>query len=442
MEIPETKYAITIDGVHIAYQVFGSGDVDMIYAPGTLSNVECVWELADRAGFLRHLASSFRVIQFDRRGTGVSDRPATTDSLSLEVGMDDIRAVMDAAGSERALMFGFEEGGTLCALYSASYPDRVAGLALFATNPTFRNKPDYPWAFSEEEAAEYYEHVERHWGSVEFWQWLWEGTDLDARALARYSRLTASPSTALALTRMRFDIDIRAVLPTIHVPTLIMHRSGDEDAVEGSRYVADRIPGARFVELEGDGHAPFVGDTDRVIHELEHFSSTIHAEEAAFDRVLATVLFTDIVGSTQMAVELGDRRWRDVAERHHTIVRAMLARYRGYEVDTAGDGFFATFDGPARAVRCAEAIIDAMTPISVEVRAGIHTGEVEKINDKVGGIAVSIGARVGALAGPREVFVSSTVKDLVAGSGLTFEDAGEHELKGVPDRWHLYRVVR
>ena len=449
MDVPETRYAKTVDGLHIAYQVAGSGPFDLVYMTSFISNVECVWDVPDQGDFLRRLAGLSRLVVFDRRGAGLSDWPPTTESLALELSVADVGAVMDAAGSQRAVLFGWEEGGTLAALFAASYPERVAALVLFAAWAKYSASPDYPWGWTEEQSDEWSEWIERAWGTEEFWRSNMDyvsqhvARDLErVRAWARYARLSVSPGAAHAIERMSTAIDVRAVLPAIRVPALVMHRVGDPyERFEQARYIAERIPGARLVELPGDEHAPFMGDTAAVLDEVQRFVSSIHAEEAEFDRVLATVLFTDIVDSTRRIAALGDRAWRELVERHHATVRALLARYRGTEVDTAGDGFFATFDGPARAVRCARAIVEAVAALGLEVRTGVHTGEVETIGDKVGGIAVSIGARVGALAGPSETLVSSTVKDLTAGSGLVFEDGGEHDLKGIAERWRLYRVV-
>jgi class 3 adenylate cyclase len=445
---PETKYAKTADGVHIAYQVVGGGPFDLVYVPGWTSNLEAVWDLPLHGPFLRRLASIARLILFDRRGSGVSDRPPKDESLALEYGVDDIRAVMDAVGSERAALLGFEDGGILAAVFAASFPERVQALVLFASWARFRKAPDYPWGWDDDQIVEWMGHIEGEWGTEAFWRYnfatLAPSKVDDAeflRAWARYSRLCASPGAIVAIDRASYEIDARAVLPSIQAPTLVMHREGDRsEPVDQSRWIAGQIPGAKLLVLPGE-HPLFIGDSERVIAELERFVSAIREEESVFDRSLATVLFTDIVGSTERASSMGDRGYHELLERHHATVRAMVARYRGREVDTAGDGFFATFDGPARAIRCASAIAEAVQTLGLEIRAGLHTGEVELHGDDVRGIAVHIGARVAALAGPGDVLVSQTVKDLVAGSGLTFEDAGEHELKGVPDRWHLYRVV-
>jgi class 3 adenylate cyclase len=362
--------------------------------------------------------------------------------------MDDIRAVMDAAGSERAVLFGMDDGGSLCTLFAASDPGRVSALVLFAVWAKYWRSSDYPWGWTEQQDEAWMRRVQQDWGTEAFWadsayvSPRISGDPERARAWARYARLSASRGAALAIARMQRETDVSAVLPAVLVPTLVMHRKDDPaEPVEQARYIGELVPTAEVVELPGDEHAPFAGDAGRVLRELRRFVSAVRAEEAEFDRVLATVLFTDLVGSTERAAALGDRAWRGFVERHHTLIRGLLARYRGTEVDTAGDGFFATFDGPARAVRCAQAIIDAVQPLGLDVRAGVHTGEVETIDGKAGGLAVNIGARVAASAAPREVLVSSTVKDLTAGSGLEFEDAGLRELKGIPEPWRLFRVV-
>jgi class 3 adenylate cyclase len=447
MESPGPRYAKTMDGTHIAYAVMGDGPIDLVYAFGYMSNIDADAEVPFHAAFRRRLASFSRLIVFDRRGTGLSDRSGIGDAGSLEAGMDDIRAVMDAAGSERALLFGLQDGGMLCALFAASHPDRTLGLVLWGSRARGRRSEDYLWARTDEEWTARLDEVERLWGSVEFAESEMRatapGVPMDPATIERVTRMyraAASPGSAVAILRTRRDFDLRAVLPTIQVPTLVM-QAADDPWVEGGRHTASMIPGARFVGIPGAELLPLWRTSDRAVEEIQRFVTVIRREEAALDRVLATVLFTDIVGATTRATELGDLAWKDLIEQHHSVVRAMLGRYRGSEVNTAGDGFFATFDGPARGVRCALAIREAVRRLGLEIRGGLHTGEVETINDGAGGIAVHIGARVGALAGAGEILVSNTVKDLVVGSGLMFEDAGEHELKGVPDRWHLYRVV-
>jgi class 3 adenylate cyclase len=443
LRTPETRYARTADGVHIAYQVVGDGPADLVFVPGFVSNVEQVWEWPTLARFAKRLASFSRLIMFDRRGTGLSDHIVPSGAqLSLEARMDDIRAVMDASGSRRGTLFGFEEGFALCAVFAATFPDRVSGLVALAPAGL---------GLAEEEATweAYLAGARVGWGSLEFAETegrtVWPDIGDDPQWFmdyARWMRRSVSPGDAIVFLEIEGKTDVHEVLPSIRTPTLVVQRTGDREGfVEQARVVAERIPGAELVELPGGNHGYMAPDQDEVLDHVERFVRGLRAEEADLDRVLATVLFTDLVASTERAAHLGDRAWRDLLERHHDVVRAMAARYRGSEVNTRGDGFFLTFDGPARGVRCAQAIVSAVRALGLEVRAGLHTGEVETIDGKVGGIAVHIGARVGDLAAPSEVLVSQTVKDLVVGSGLAFEDAGEHVLKGVPDRWRLYRVV-
>jgi class 3 adenylate cyclase/pimeloyl-ACP methyl ester carboxylesterase len=447
VEWTEIRYTTAADGTHVAYAVIGSGPIDLIYAFGYESNIDADGDVPFHAAFRHHLASFSRLILFDRRGTGLSDRSGLEDAGALEAGMDDIRAVMDAVGSERALLFGVGDGGMVSVLFAASHPDRTLGLVLFNPEPRQTWSEDYPWGRTDEEWDDRTERIERTYGSFEWAEgelrFVAPELDLDRSTIegvARMFRAVASPGSAVAITRSRRSADVRAILPTVQVPTLVLHSAMD-DARGAGRYTASMIPGAERVEIPTNEWLPFWSSADPVVGEIRGFVQRIHHEEAVLDRVLATVMFTDIVGSTARAAELGDRMWRDLVERHHNLIRAMLRRYRGSEVDTAGDGFFATFDGPARGVRCAIAITEAVKALGLETRAGLHTGEVETIDSKVGGMAVNIGARVGALAGPSEILVSSTVKDLVVGSDLKFLNAGEHELKGVPDRWRLYRVV-
>ena len=446
MDIPETRYTKTADGVHIAYQVVGDSPVDLVFLPYDYSNIEVNWELLDYASFVGALATHARVILLDRRGVGASDRGLGSSAPTLEARMDDIRAVMDAASSERACLFGIESGGMLCFPFAATYPERVLAVVTLSATAAGLKSDDYPWAWTAEEWTAWHERIDRGWGTEGFARdlaaWVSPSRSNDPtfiRVLGHLLRLAAGPGDALAHDRLHRDTDVRHVLPSIQAPTLVIHRTDDRvEPVEQGRYIADHIPGAAFVELDGEDHVWPLLD---VVPHIVRFLGSIRREEAEFDRVLATVLFTDIVDSTATAAQMGDRAWRDLLERHHATVRSLLGRYRGTEVDTAGDGFFATFDGPARAARCAQSIVDAMGTLGIEVRAGLHTGEVETIDGKIGGIAVAIGARIGSKAGASEIWASSTVKDLTAGSGLFFEDAGEHELKGVPDRWRLYRVV-
>ena len=443
MNVPEIRYAKTSDGVHIAYQVLGDAEIDLVHVHGWVHNVAYAWEYPPLAHYYRRLASFSRLLLFDRRGVGLSDR--VSDAPTLEARMDDIRAVMDAAGSERAAVFGSSEGGSTAALFAATYPERTIALIMYGAYARGGWAPDYPWGNKPEEVEREIEEVERSWGTQSYSDEVLREIapdrardDAFRRWWANYMRVSASPAAAVALERMAVDIDIRDVLPTIRVPTLVLNRA--EDAADEARYIAERIHGARYVELPGADHLAFVGTTDLIPDEIEDFLTGVRRGPYA-DRVLATVLFTDIVGSTEMQGRLGDRGWKELVERHHAAVRSALGHWRGVENDTAGDGFYATFDGPARAINCALEITERVRDLGIEVRAGIHTGECEVIEGKCGGLTVSIGARVAAKAGPSEVLVSRTVKDLTAGSGLAFEDADEHELKGVPDRWHLYRVV-
>ncbi len=447
--IPETRYATTLDGTRIAYQVLGEGPGDLVYVPEIASHLEHAWECPPYAEFLRRLSMISRLIMIDQRGTGLSDPVSGSAVPTLESRMSDITAVLDAVGSERAVLFGVMEGGSTCALFAATYPQRATGLVLYGSLARGAWAPDYPWGLTDEQWREEARLVEETW-ETSYPDFAMDVvipslvSDASVRQwFAESMRLAATASTFRLLQEMFKDLDIRAVLPTIQVPTLVLHAKGDMvEPIEEGRYLADRIAGAQFVELPGADHLPWAGDRDVVVGEVEAFLERLVDEEADFGRVLATVLFTDIVGSTVKAVELGDRKWKVLLEAHHARVRGLLTRYRGTEIDTAGDGFLATFEGPARAVRCASAIVDSLRAIGVEIRAGVHTGECELVEGKVRGIAVHTGARVAALAGPGEVLVSRTVKDLVAGSGLVFEDRGEYELKGVPGVWRLYSVPR
>ena len=440
---PKTEYARSGD-VHIAYQVVGQGPLDLVYVPGWVSHVELAWEEPTLARFLRRLASFSRLIVFDKRGTGLSDRVPDNKLPTLEDRMDDLRAVMDAVGSERAAVFGVSEGGNLCTLFAATYPERTTALVMFGTFAKRIWSPDYPWAPTPEKRKQEYELVEREWGNLmdlAHYAPSKIGDDAFSRRTTAYLRRAASPGAAVALLRMNTQIDIRHVLPTIRVPTLVVHRTGDRDVnVEEGRWLAARIPGTRFVELPGDDHLPWVGDQDAILDEIQEFLTGVR-QSPEFDRALATILFTDIVGSTELAARLGDRAWQDLLEQHHLLVRRELTRFRGREMDTAGDGFFATFDGPARAIRCACSIRASVSQTGIKIRSGLHTGEVELAKEKVGGIAVHIGARVAATAQPNEVLVSSTVKDLVAGSGIRFTERGTHVLKGIPGEWQLFAVM-
>lgn len=440
---PRTRYARSGD-LHIAYQVVGDGPLDLIFVPGWVSNVEECWEQPGLATFLERLASFSRLILFDKRGTGLSDRVANDRLPTLEERMDDVHAVLDAAESEQAALFGHSEGGSMSVLFAATHPQRTRALVTFGVFARRRRAPDYPWAPSDADRAATIEQVERDWVTEDLVRPLVPSRGDDSAFLAQlatYYRRSASPGAAAQLLRMNTEIDVRAVLGTIRVPTLVLHRTDDRDAlVEEGRWIATRIPGASFIELPGGDHLFWVGDSDAVLAEIQTFLTGVRPAPDP-DRVLATVLFTDVVASTEMAVRLGDRRWREALETHRAEVRAALARWRGEEIDTAGDGFFAIFDGPARGVRCAQAIRDGAGIAGLQVRAGLHTGEIERHGGDVAGLAVHIGSRVMAVAGAGEVVVSSTVKDLVAGSGIAFADRGTEVLKGVPDEWRLYTVL-
>jgi pimeloyl-ACP methyl ester carboxylesterase len=437
---PETRYTRSGD-VHIAYQVAGTGPFDLVFVPGFVSHVELAWETPFMAHFLGRLASFSRRILFDKRGTGLSDRVAALPTL--EERMDDVRAVMDEIGSERAALLGLSEGGPMSALFAATYPERTSALLMLGSFPRYLHHEDCPWARTQEEWGILLDDIDRSWGSGEnmvLFSPSIAGDEQLTRQFGRFQRMAASPGAAAAVLRMAIETDVRHLLPAIRVPTLIIHRTGDLVChVEGARYMAERIPGARYVELAGDDHTPWTGDSDAVLDHIQEFLTGARGVPEP-DRVLATVLFTDIVGSTERAAALGDRRWREVCDSHDALVRRELARFRGREVETAGDSFLATFDGPARAIRCATAAADAVRPLGIQLRAGLHTGECEIHAGKLGGIAVHIGARVAAHAGPDEILVSSTVKDLVAGSGIRFADRGAHVLKGVPGKWRLFAV--
>jgi class 3 adenylate cyclase len=441
VDVPRTRYARSGD-LNIAYQVFGAGSLDLVYVPGWVSHVEEAWESPDYAAFLRQLGSFARVLMFDKRGTGLSDRVPIDRLPTLEERMDDVRAVMDAAQSRRAAVFGVSEGGNMSVLFAASFPERTTALVTFGVYAKRLWSADYPWAPRPEERAREIEAVERDWAQLDPASLAPSATAPQLASLARLVRRSASPGAAVALLRMNTQIDVRHVLPTVSVPTLVMHRAGDRDVqVEEGRWIASQIPAARFVELQGDAHVPWLGDSGRLLAEIEEFLTGV-PPSGETSRVLSTILFTDIFGSTETATRVGDVRWRELLERHHTVVRKELARHRGVEVDTAGDGFFARFDGPARAIRCAAAIVNGVREeVGLELRAGIHTGECEIVGEKLAGIAVHTGARVAAAAGPGEVLVSSTVKALVAGSGIDFEDRGATRLKGIDETWQLFRLV-
>ncbi len=430
--------------VNIAYQVTGDGPRDLVYVPGWVSNIDVMWEDPGLARFLRRLASFARLITFDKRGTGLSDSVSVDELPTLEVRMDDLRAVMDAAGSEKATLFGHSEGGNMCILFAATHPGRTDGLILTGSYAKRLRTPDYPWAPTLEERLAQIEDTERTWGDPDLIDYYAPSRAADPAFrvwMQRYFRLSASPRAAAELLRMNSYIDVTTVLPSIRVPTLLLYRVGDPDVkVEEGRYMSSKIPQAKLVELPGADHLFWAGDPEQLLQEIEEFV-TGHRAAVDPERVLATVLFTDIVGSTSTAAGLGDQAWRNLLERHNAVVRAELGKWRGREVHTAGDGFLATFDGPARAIRCAQAISAVVGQLGMEVRCGLHTGEVEIVDSDVAGLAVHIGARVAALADPGEVLVSRTVKDLVAGAGFQFTPRGIHSLKGIPEKWEVYALV-
>jgi class 3 adenylate cyclase len=446
--LPEIRFAKSGD-VHIAYQVVGDGPVDLVYIPDWLSNLELQWDEPTHARFLERLASFSRLLLFDKRGMGLSDRTVDLDLFTLEVRIDDVRAVMDAVRSERAFILGAgDDGGSLAAMFGATHRDRTHGLILFETRAKGIKTDDYPYGYDPSGPAVWASEAESFWASDAYARrWLSviaPSVVNDDRVLRWYSRLirqSSSPGTELAYERTTATLDIRGILPAIHVPTLVLHRTGDLDiSVDAGRDLAQRIPGARFIELAGDDAGPWAGDQDALLDEVEAFV-TGSRPSAGVDRVLSTILLTDIVGSTEKAAALGDAAWKDLVAEHDDVVRRAFSKHRGTEIDRTGDGFLATFDGPARAVRCAREIADAVRELGIEVRAGCHTGEIEQQDGGIRGIAVHIASRVMGRAGPSEVVVSSTVKDLVGGSGLSFENRGTHELKGVPGEWQLFAAA-
>ena len=445
MNPPETKYARSGD-LSIAYQVVGDGPLDLVHIPGLLSHLDLAWEHPKYRRFMERLSAFARVLVYDKRGCGLSD--PVSEPPSVEDRIDDTRAVMDAEGVESAAVFGCSEGAVLSAFFAAAHPDRVSHAVLYGSFARLTpDPPDYPWDVLDIQDADemvrvFRETMKDGWG---------EGVTLvllapsllgtDERAWwGRYERGAMSPRSIETLMLSNVELDLREVLPVISIPTLVMHRDGDTIPFGGGKYVADHIPSSRFVELHGEDHWPWVGDPDEVCDHVEEFL-TGHRSERPADRVLATVMFTDIVGSTERASELGDRRWRVLLDEHERLTRSELERHQGVEVKTTGDGVLATFDGPARAIRCATSVASATERIGLPVRVGLHTGECERRNGDIGGIAVHIGARVMAEAGPGEVLVSRTVKDLTVGSDISFEERGACELKGVPGEWELFAVT-
>jgi pimeloyl-ACP methyl ester carboxylesterase len=441
--LPETRYATSGD-ISIAYQVVGEGPFDIVHIPGFVSNVELGWNIPSRAALYRELASFSRLIIFDKRGTGMSDR--VVGAPTIEARMDDVRAVMDAVGSPRAALIGLSEGAPLGIVFAATYPERTDALVLIGGFARLMWAPDHPWGRTEEdydrEAEIDLQVLGTREAALASMRTIMDDED-EVRAFVDLYRQSITPGGMRGLHLINKEIDVRDVVPSVQAPTLVVHGERDHVPVEGGRWLADHITGARLLELPGARHLPLGEDLERTVTEIRSFLESAWQtgpRESEPDRVLATVLFTDIVESSERAVELGDRAWRDLLERHHELVRRQLVRYRGREVDTAGDGFFASFDGPARGIRCACAILAEVGPLGLKVRAGLHTGECEVIDGKVAGIAVHTGARVASSAGPGEVFVSSTVKDLVAGSGIRFEERGVRELKGIPGAWQLFAV--
>ena len=443
MSAPPIRYAANGD-VHIAYCTIGDGPLDLVLVHGALTNLEALWDIPEYSSYCDQLASFARVICFDKRGMGLSDRVRVG---TLEERMDDIRAIMDAARSRSAVLKGVSEGGPLSMLFAATYPERTQALVLSGAEVKEETTDDWPWGEATRQEFEDYmkiEDVVARWGQGGILGYVAPSHSEDERLRKLFGRLqvqSASPHDAVAFMRMAFEIDVRHVVPAVNTPTLIVHRVDDKVChVENARWLARNIKDSKYVELSGDTHIPWI-DGDDIMEEVREFLTGVREPEEP-QRVLATVLFTDIVGSTEQARELGDRRWRDLVERHHEVVRRDLERFRGREVDTAGDGFLATFDGPARAIRSAKAITESVRGLGLEIRAGLHTGEVELAGEAVRGIAVHTGARVAAQAGAGEVLVSQTVKDLVAGSGIEFEDRGARELKGIPGEWRLYAVTQ
>jgi class 3 adenylate cyclase len=442
MTAPVTHY-VKSDDVHIAYQVVGDGPQDLLFVPGFVSHVEALWQVPARSAFFRRLASFSRLILFDKRGTGMSDRGSQI--FTLEQRMHDVSAILDEVGSERAALFGVSEGGPMSLLYAATYPDRTSALILYGTYARHSWAPDYPCGWNDERWERFFETLERNWGTpqgISLGMWgpsLAHDPDI-AEGVASYFRTAASPGAAVAIMKMNREIDIRHILPAIRVPTLILHRAGDRVIdIESARRMAQEIAGAQLIELPGIDHL-YAVDGDTILNHVEQFlTGKCHSQGR--ERVLATVLFADIVGSTERAIALGDHSWRELLAAFHAKVQEMLRNFNGREVNTAGDGFLAAFDSPARAVRCAGAIREAVRSLDLEVRCGLHTGECEVVGEDLAGIAVHIGARVAAQAAPGEVLVSQTVRDLVAGSGLKFAERGVHTLKGIPSEWRLFQAI-
>lgn len=446
MEIPSVSYAKSGE-FHIAYQVFGEGPIDLVLVPGWISHLEVAWEQPRLAHSFRRLASFTRLILVDKRGTGLSDRVSPKSLPTLEDRMEDLHAVLDAVGSSRTVLYGISEGGPLCMLFAATYPERTTALVVYGSWARALKAPDYDWGFGPLEFESLLGSLEPHWGKGAAVNVVAPSLAHDAQFCAwwgRYERMAASPGTASGLLRLAFEGDVRHVLPAISVPTLVLHRAHDAFVdVRHGRYIAEHIPDARYVELEGVDHFPLAGESNTIDREIEDFLSELIGvrRDPNPNRMLVTVLFTDIVGSTECAAVLGDEKWKELLALHNDHIRIELARYRGKEIKTIGDGFLATFDGPGRAICCADAIRKSVRSLGLEIRSGLHTGEIEVMENDIAGIAVNIAARVAGLAGPGEILVSGTVKDLVVGSRIEFVDRGSHVLKGVPGEWHLFAVV-
>lgn len=438
--LPKTKYARSGD-VRVAYQSTGNGLFDVVWAPGTMSHLDLDWEIPQRALFFERFGQFCRLIRFDKRGTGLSDRPLKM--ATLEERTDDIRAVMDDVGIERANIFGVSEGGSMACLFAATYPQRVNSLLVWGAQARWIACPDHPWGQTQEQHDQMIAMIDNDWPSFEYITGPGAGVGKDAdlafiESISRYMRAAANPSAVRAYEQMNGQIDTRPILPSIQAPTLVMNRTGDPCSnVEAARDMASRIPGAKFKEYPGNSHSMMLDDMETVLSDIQEFITGERPIDSS-DRVLATVLFLDIASSTERAAELGDTPWRNLLNSYYAIVRKELARFRGKEINTTGDAFLATFDGPARAVRCALAIAIAVRQLGIEVRAGVHTGECELMGDNVGGIAVHTGARIMAKSEPGSVLVSGTVKDLVSGSGINFQDYGVHQLKGIPGEWRLF----
>lgn len=444
MAPPQIRYTKNGD-IHIAYQVLGDGPIDLVLVHGWVSHLELNWEEPSIAQFLEHLAGFSRLILFDKRGTGLSDRVAESELPTLEQRMDDVRAVLDAVGSSRCALMGISEGGPMCALFAATHPERAAALIMCGSYASWIKDEECSWAMTREQHEAAAASFGRGWGTPVGFKTVAPTSSSDERYRnwwARYLRMGAGPNAGIALYRMNYQIDIRPLLPTIHVPTLLLHRKGDRLInIEASRYMARHIPGARLVELEGDDHLVFLGNSGAVVEEIQEFLTGARTSRIQ-DTTLATVVFVDIVGSTELAAMRGDSNWRDLLTAFHLAAQQEIDRHRGRLIKTMGDGIFASFDGPARAIKCARCIGDRAVNLGLQTRAGVHTGECQIIGDDLAGMAVHIGARISARANAGDVLVSGTVKDLVAGSGISFSDLGLHELKGVPGQWPVFAVLR